>query len=303
MELDSMLVTRIFSRSTLMLFATGLLISFGCSSSKPETTETSRVKEAYDRALKVYEKKDYAGAAISLEQLQFTSRASALEDDILFLLAQSYYHSEQYFLAAETYTRLLQQMPATHYARASQFMLAKSYEQLVPHFELDQQPTQKAIEQFALYLDLYPMVDSSKIAEDFKTYKELLKVNPDNPTYKQGFESAKARFARIDTLRYAAKAIPHLRENLAKNTFSIAHQYIQLEKYKAAGICYDEIIGSYSDTSYAKLAWAGKIDVLIKRKKWFDARQTLEQYLQLFPDSQQNMKGVKELITKNLSNS
>ncbi len=295
-----MLVTRFFSRSALMLFATGVLISFGCSSSKP-VTKDSAVSDAYARALKTYEKKDYAGAAVSLEPLQFTSRASALEDDILFLLAQSYYHSEQYYLASETYTRLLQQMPTSPFARASQFMLAKCYEQLVPHFELDQQPTHKAIEQFGLYMELYPMVDSSKIAGDINTYRELLKVNPDNPSYKQNYAQAKAQFARIDTLRYAAKAIPLLREKLAKNTFSIAHQYIQLQKFKAAGICYDEIISHYSDTSYAKLAWAGKIDVLIKRKKWFDARQTLDQYLQLFPDMQHEMKSVKDQITRNLS--
>ena len=302
MELHFMLVSRFFSRSALMFFATGVLMSFGCSSSKP-VTQNSAVSDAYARALKIYEKKDYAGAAISLESLQFTARASALEDDIIFLLAQSYYHSEQYFLASETYTRLLQQMPTSPYASSAQFMLAKSYEQLVPNFELDQQPTHKAIEQFALYLDLYPMVDSTKIADDLKTYSELLKVKPDNLSYKQSYESAKARFARIDTLRYAAKAIPQLKEKLAKNAFSVAHQYIQLKKYKAAGICFDEVINRYSDTSYAKLAWTGKIDVLINRKKWFDARQTLEQYLELFPDRQQEMKGVKEKIAQNLTNS
>ena len=297
-----MSVTRFFSRSVLMLLAIGLLMSSGCSSSKPATTATARVNEGYAKAMKMYDKGDYSGAALGFESLLFTSRATALEDDVLFFLAQSYYRSGQYLLSAEMFTRLQQQISSTPYARASQFLLAKSYEQLSPHFELDQQYTSKAIEQFGLYLDLYPMVDSSKIASDIETYRELLKINPGNLTYKQSYATATAQFSRIDTLRYAEKAIPVLREKLAKNTFFIARQYVQLKKFKAAGIFYDEVIKRYADTAFFKPALAGKVDVLMKRKKWFDAGQALDQYLQLFPEKEKEMQGTRDKIKQNFKN-
>lgn len=298
-----MSVTRFFSRSALILFAIGLLMSSGCSSSKPLTnTATSRVNEGYSRAVKSYEKHDYDAAAIGLESLLFTSRATALEDDVLFLLAQSYYHSGQYLLAAEMFTKLQQQISSTPYARTSQFLLARSYEQLSPHFELDQEYTGKAIMQFAIYLDLYPMVDSAKIASDVNTYRELLKINPENVAYKQSYATATAQYARMDTLKYAEKAIPVLRDKLAKNTFFIARQYVQLKKYKAAGIFYDELIKRYADTAFIKPAWEGKIDILMKRKKWFDAGQALDQYVQLFPDKQKEMQGTKDKIRQNFKN-
>jgi len=297
-----MSVNRFFSHSVLMLFAIVLLISSGCSSSKPVTTATAQVNEGYAKAMKLYDKRDYKEAAIGFESLLFTSRATALEDDVLFYLAKSYYHSGEYFLAAEMFTRLQQQISSTPYARTSQFLLAKSYEQLSPHFELDQQFTNKAIEQFGLYLELYPMVDSTKIAGDVETYRELLKINPGNDAYKQSLASATSQFARIDTLRYAEKAIPVLREKLAKNTFSIARQYIQLKKYKAAGIFYDEVIKHYADTIFFKPALAGKVDVLTKRKKWFDAGQALDQYVQLFPEKEKEMQGVRDKINKNFKN-
>ena len=297
-----MSVNRFFSHSVLMLFAIVLLISSGCSSSKPVTTATAQVNEGYAKAMKLYDKRDYKEAAIGFESLLFTSRATALEDDVLFYLAQSYYHSGEYLLAAEMFTRLQQQISSTPYARTSQFLLAKSYEQLSPHFELDQQFTNKAIEQFGLYLELYPMVDSSKIAGDVETYRELLKINPGNDAYKQSLASATSQFARIDTLRYAEKAIPVLREKLAKNTFSIARQYIQLKKYKAAGIFYDEVIKHYADTIFFKPALAGKVDVLMKRKKWFDAGQALDQYVQLFPEKEKETQGVRDKINKNFKN-
>ncbi len=239
---------------------------------------------------------------ITLETLLFTSRATALEDDVLFLLAQSYFHSEQYLLAVDMFTKLQQQMASTPYARTSQFLLAKSYEKLSPNFELDQQYTSKAIENYSIYLDLYPMSDSSKVASDVETYRELLKINPGNESYKQNYATAKAQYARIDSLRYAEKAIPVLREKLAKNTFFIARQYIQLGKYTAAGVFYDEVLKRYSDTIYVKQAWEGKIDVLVKRKKWYDAGQALDQYLQLFPDRQKEMQGIREKIKHNFKN-
>ncbi len=297
-----MSVARFISRSVLMLFAAGLLISSGCSSSKPITTATARVNEGYTKAMKLYDKGDYKQAAIDFESLLFTSRATALEDDVLYYLAQSYYRSGDYLLSAEMFTRLQQQISSTPYARTSQFLLAKSYEQLSPHYELDQQFTNKAIEQFGLYLELYPMVDSSKIASDVETYRELLKINPGNEAYKQSYQTANAQFARIDTLRYAEKAIPVLREKLAHNMFSIAHQYIQLKKYKAAGIFYDEVIKRYADTIFFKPALAAKVDVLMKRKKWFDAGQALDQYVQLFPDKEKEMQGTRDKINQNFKN-
>ncbi len=297
-----MSVTRFFSRSAVILFAMGLLMSSGCSSSKPATTATERVNEGYAKAQKLYDKGDYNEAAIGFESLLFTSRATALEDDVLYYLAQSYYRSGQYILSAEMFTRLQQQISSTPYARTSQFLLAKSYEKLSPHFELDQQYTNKAIEQFGLYLELYPMTDSSKISSDVETYKELLKINPGNAVYKQNLAAATAQYSRIDSLKYAEKAVPVLREKLAKNSYFIARQYVQLKKYKAAVIFYDEVIKGYADTVYFKQALAAKIEVLMKRKKWFDAGQALDQYVQHFPEKQKEMKGVREKINRNFKN-
>ena len=118
---------RFFSRSALMLFAIGLLISSGCSSSKPETTANSLVNEGYARAVKLYDKRDYPAAILGLESLLFTARATALEDDVQYLLGQSYYNSGDYMLAADMFSRV-QQISATPYARTSLFMVAKSYE-------------------------------------------------------------------------------------------------------------------------------------------------------------------------------
>ncbi len=278
------------------------LVISGCSSSKhaADKPASSRVKESYDDAQGLYAKRKYDDAALKLESLIFTSRGTAFEDKVLFLLGQTYYASKQYLLAVDMYGRLIRQVPSSSYIKTAQFMLAKSHEKLSPHYELDQEHTVKAIEQYALYRELYPEADSAKYAGDIEMYTELLKVNPNNQSYREGLASAKSQIHRLDSLNYAAKTIPVLRDKLAKNTFTIARTYIQLKKYRAAGIYYDEVITKYPETSYAPLAWTGKIDVLIKRKKWFDASQTIDQYLQLYPAKEKQMQGERDKIKSNL---
>jgi len=292
-------VSSFLSHSVIMLLATGVLMSSGCSSTKPATTVNSVLDESYAKAVKLYDKKEYQAAIVELESLLFTSPATALEDDIVYLLGQSYYQSDQYLLAAEMFFRVQQQMPSSPYARASQFMLAKSYEQLSPPAGLDQQPTRKAIENFALYMDMFPMKDSARIASDVDTYRELLKINPDNDAYKRRFATASSQYGRIDSLRYSGKAITRLREKLAKNIITVANEYVKLGKLKAAGIFYDELIDRYSDTSYLQQAIEGKIDVLITRNKWFDAALTLDQYLKRFPEKKREMQGIRNKISPN----
>ncbi len=296
------LVTRYISSAALILIAVGSLLSSGCSASKSANPEVSAGDKAYARAVAMYDKKQYQAAVIGLEPLLYTYRATALEDDVLYLLAQSYYYSGDYLLSAEMYSRLLQQLPSSAYARVSQFMLAKSYEQLSPPADLDQQPTRKAIENFALYIDRYPMKDSSKIATDLETWRELLKINPQNPTYKERYATAIAQFSRIDSLRYSEKSIALLREKLAKNLIVVARKYVQLGKYRAAGIFFDQLVTRYGDTSHVKEAMEGKIDMLMKRQKWFEAGHELDRYLQRFPEKKSVMQGVRDKIAENSKN-
>jgi len=289
-------------RSLLMLVPACTLVISGCSSSKVSLDASGSVEGRYAKAAEYYNKEDYNDAALELEPVIFTSRATALEDDVLYLLAQSYFKSEQYLLAIDMYTRLMQQVPNSPFARQSQFQLARSHERLSRHFELDHEHTVKAIREFAVYLESYPGRDSSRIASDVEMYHELLKVNPENQSYQERYAIAQEELKSGQSQGYAENAIKTLRDKLAKNTYFIARQYIQLKKYKAAGIYFDEVLRRYPDTSYPEQAWKGKIDVLVKRKKWFDANQALDRYLQLYPDRQSEMQETRDRIMKNFSN-
>ena len=272
-----------------------------CSSSK-EVVDKDPLQTRYDKAVADMDKKHYDEAILKLDGLMFSTRATPLEDKVLHNLAFAYFQSKQYILSAEIYRRLLQQTPDSPYAKDAQYQLARSYEKLSPHYELDQEYTVDAINEFKTYLDQYPEQDSERVASDVETYRELLKLKPDNAEYKAKYEKAMAELSEQSPNKYARTAIAALREKLAHNRYSIATHYQRLKKLRPAAIYYDQVIASYSDTIWNEPAWMGKIEVAVKRSKWFEARQAIEQYMQHFPEKKDKVEGIYKKVLRQFSN-
>ncbi|NTV68167.1 MAG: outer membrane protein assembly factor BamD [Chlorobaculum sp.] len=275
-----------------------------CSSSKPASTAATTVSPAaqrYSVATEKIAKKKYDDAIVILESLMFSTRATDLEDDVLNSLADTYFKKKEYILAADTYRRLLQQTPDSPFAKNAQFQIARSYEKLSPFYELDQEYSVKAIEEFTNYLDLYPSEDSAQAASDAEMYKKLMEVNPSNAAYRQKYEAAMATLSNESPAKYSGQAIPGLREKLAHNRFSIARQYTKLKKYRAAEIFYSVIINQYADTKWAEPAWIGKIDMQIKRENWFEARQSIESFQQQFPAKAKLVEAASKVVLAHYS--
>jgi outer membrane protein assembly factor BamD len=272
-----------------------------CSSSK-EVVDKDPVQARYNKAMVDMEKRDYDNAILKLDGLMFSTRATPLEDKVLHNLAFSYFQSKQYILSAEIYRRLLQQTPDSPYAKDAQYQLARSYEKLSPHYELDQEYTVNAINEFKNYLDQYPVQDTQRVAGDVETYRELLKLKPDNADYKAKYEKALAELSEQSPNNYARTAIAALREKLAHNRYSIASHYAKLKKLRPAAMYYDQVIASYSDTIWNEPAWLGKIEMAVKRNKWFEARQAIEQYVQHFPEKKDKVDGTYKKVLRQFSN-
>ncbi|RNA65656.1 outer membrane protein assembly factor BamD [Prosthecochloris sp. ZM_2] len=273
-----------------------------CSSSAPSAQGDLSSRYSYARQL--IDREKYDQAIVELEPLMFAARATTIEDEILFSLAESYYRSEQYLLAIEIYRRLLEQTPGSPYAPDAQFMLAKSHKELSPVFARDQEHTRKAIREFSLYLDLYPLVKEPEgISEDIEMYRGLLELNPDNASYRRQLVAAEAELARAAKVRESRESIAELREKLAHNRYAIAEQYITLDEYRAAEVFYDDILRNFPDTAFFEQAWRGKIDALIRLGKWYEARAALEAYDQRFPENMERVEDYREKILKHFDNS
>lgn len=299
MQVSRFLIKRMALFAVICL-VTGALFSACSSVKEPKTGEVS---ERYTYAQNLIAEEEYEKAIIELESLMFDTRATTIEDDVLFALAEAYYNSEQYLLAVDIYKRLLERTPGSPYVEDAQFKLAKSHKELSPSSSRDQEHTKKAIREFQLYLELYPVKDPQQLQSDIELYTELSKLNPENELYKRNLAVAEAQYARIDKVTESMTSIGELREKLALSEYSVAEQYKKLKKYRSSIAYYDNVIRFYPDTSYLEKAWRGKIGALVKREKWFEAKAALDGYDLQFPENMEKVDDYRDRIMKHFENS
>lgn len=275
------------------------VVSAGCSSVKPAASES--LPDRFDYGKRLYNAGEYQDAIMELQKLTYMSRATEYEDDVLFYLAQSYFKSNQYLLALDTYKRLVRNVPGTPYTRTIYFQIAMSYYNMSPIWSLDQEYTKLAIQQFQIFIDGYPAPDSAEVATQIAELKASAEKDSTNQRYASTLQKVKNQYGLLDTLKKAENYIQICREKLAHKTFETAEQYVRLRAYKAAGIYYDEVILGYSDSPYYERALLGKIDVLVTRKKWDEALVAIEKYEELFPNKLDKVKSVHKEVKEALA--
>ncbi len=297
-------VTRFMMRSIVIVLVGSLAASTlltGCSSVKTPSSGDVSARYTYARELLAEEKHDRA--IIELESLMFETRATNIEDDVLFELAEAYYNSKQYLLAVDIYKRLLEQTPGSPFAAEAQFKLAESYKKLSPVFARDQEYTRKAVREYQLYMELYPVRNAEQLESDVELYTELLKLNPDNEEYKVNLASAKAEYGRLDKFNTSRSSILELREKIANSEYNIAERYRKLKKYRGAIVYYENVLRFFPDTIYFEKAWIGRIELLLKREKWFEAKAAVDAYENQFPENIDKVEKYRKKVMKHFDNS
>ena len=229
------------------------LILFACSSTKDTTNMAPEDRLAYAKSL--YEQEDYEEAIKEFDAIILQYPGSAIVDDAQYYLSMSRFKRGEYILAAYQFSRLIKGMPSSEYLADAQFMLADCYYELSPNYSLDQRYTKKAIEEFQVFIDVFPL--NQKVTE-------------------------------------AENKIKELNDKLAKKDFETARIYEKLEYYTAAIMYYDDVMEVYHDTQYAPLASYNKINLLVGREKNYDALTEANKFLEKYPNDP-NFKDVEKI--------
>lgn len=213
-------------------------------------------QEAFDRGMELYERGKYQRAAEYFQGVFDYGRTSEVAADAQLYLARSYFHNEEYILAANEYTRFIGTFRTDPRTEEAEFERAQSYFNLSPPYELDQSNTREAVQYFQLFLDRYPQSELTDEAEEH---------------------------------------IRNLREKLAHKEFAAAEQYEGREMFEAAALTYENVFDTYPDTRWADDALLGAIRSYVAySERSVRARQAerlqaaVENYnrlLQLFQDS------------------
>jgi len=212
----------------------------------------------YDVAMEYYEDGDYVRSATLIEQILPVYRGTQRAAELSFILANCYYNRRDYILAAHYFDNFVRDFPTHEHAREATYMRAYCNYLLSPRPSLDQTTTNRAIDQFRLFITRYP--DSEKVEDAEKLIDEMRAK-----LLEKSFESAKLYYdmgdfkAAIIAFRNSLVDFPETRHReeimflILKSSFLLADRSVperQLERFQTTLDEYYAFIEEFPESDY-----------------------------------------------------
>jgi outer membrane protein assembly factor BamD len=207
---------------------------------------TWTAEEYFSYAKDLYEDEDYFEATNEFTVIILRYPGSTVADSAQYLLGMSHYMLEEYIISAAEFSKLINNMPQSPLVPDAQYMLGMSYYEMSPRPALDQEYTEKALRAFQLFI------------EDFPGHKKREEVE---------------------------QKLMELREKMAEKAYLNAELYRKMVWYKSSLIYYNIVLERYYDTSWADDAMLGKAISLIEMGEWQEAKKTLLELQEKFPNT------------------
>jgi outer membrane protein assembly factor BamD len=248
-------INRIF----FLLGLAGLIIMSSCNKELRKYNNYARkgsIAERDSAAFYFYERESYEKAAYLFEDLMRLARGGHRGPEYLYHFAYSKYKQGLFISASFYFDQFTQQYPNHPKTEESAYMVAFCYYQQADPPYLDQTYTKKAIEQFQVFVNIYPA--SEKVSE-------------------------------------ANVLIQNLWERLAEKEFEQANLYFKVENYKASLEAFRVFMRSYPDSRYREQSHFMVFKSAVKlaevstdrkiRNRFLDAVDIYEKFTARYPNS------------------
>jgi outer membrane protein assembly factor BamD len=149
-----------------VLFFTLLILSTSCSNYQ-KLLKSNDTDLKFEKAMEYYNNGDYKRAATLFNDVMRSYRATERGELSHYIYADCLLKAREYMLAGHYFTVFVQSYPSSAYAEEAQFNAAYCSYMLSPTARLDQTETNKALEGFQLFINLYPTSKRVKEATAF----------------------------------------------------------------------------------------------------------------------------------------
>lgn len=167
---------------TVLITASVILILISCT--KEIEYSGIGVDNQYRLISGLYKEEDFINCKTYAEKFILSNPLYEYADSVQYMLAGSYYETDEYLMAAAEYIRLVTDFGNSRLIEDGYYGAAKSYYQLAPSYQKDSEYTNAAIENIDVYLYLYP---NGKFAEELRDKKSELRGRLAHKDYKSGF--------------------------------------------------------------------------------------------------------------------
>jgi outer membrane protein assembly factor BamD len=230
------------------------LILAGCASGGRIRYDTPA--EAFDKGMLRFERGDYPRAILFFQGVFDFGRTHEYAADAQLQLARSYRANKEYLLAANEYTRFTQIYRSDERLAQASYELAMTYFDRSPNYKLDQTDTERAINQFQLFINRYG----------------------DHPLTQE-----------------ANTRIVELRDKLAHKRYDAGLQYETRGYFEASALTFESVFNDYYDTTWADdalmasmrayIAFANQSITMRQAERLQSALDSYDRLIQIFPDS------------------
>lgn len=220
-----------------MMFCMIVLTTLTSCGEYTKLTKSTDNELKYEKAFEYFDKGDYFKSATLLEAVVPSMRGTSKGEKGLYTLAMSYFMNEDYTMARSYFSAYCKGYPSGDFAEGARFNIGKCYYKLSPDVKLDQTNTQKSIDEFLLFSQMY---------------------------------------SKSDSLASAVKMMSEMQEKLAKKEYINAKLYYDLgdymgNNYQSAVITSNNALKKYPDTELKE-----EFCFLILESKYMQAVKSVE---------------------------
>lgn len=155
-------------KSYLFLLLLPLLVACG---NFQKLMKNASPEEKLAAAKDFLQEKDFMRASTLLDDVSLYFRGTTKAEEVIFLLAESYFGQGNYSSAAEYYQTYLKNYPRSRFSRESRYMVAVCYYSDSGDPRLDPSSTNKAITAFSDYIEYYPT--DNRVKEAYERIAEM----------------------------------------------------------------------------------------------------------------------------------
>ncbi|MBL7828960.1 MAG: outer membrane protein assembly factor BamD [Saprospiraceae bacterium] len=243
----------------LFLFV-ALFLAASCKSNYEKIRTSGDAELILTKAFDYYEKKNYQRALSLFDLVLNTLRGDARAEKAYYQYAYCHYNTKQYLLAAFYFKNFSNTFTNSQFREETAFMSAYSNYLLSPTFRLDQGNTKTAIEEFQLFVNLFP---SSKRVEECNKLIDGLRRKLEEKAFAEGqlyydlrqYQSAVISFDNLLRDYPESPDVERVRYLIAKSSYLLSENSVIEKKVERFTECVkrcEDFLGKYPKGSYSK---------------------------------------------------
>jgi outer membrane protein assembly factor BamD len=238
------------------------LLTFASCNKYQKTLRSSNFEEKYKIAEELYAKKDYGRALPLLEELVTVMRGTVRAERVAYWYAKCNYELGDYILASYHFKVFARNYPASQHAEEAMYLNAYCYYLSSPPVSLDQSSTVMAIEEFQLFINMYPaserlqqcndLIDKLRLKLETKSYNQA-KLYYNMNDYKASIQGFQVLVKDFPDTRYREEA----NFLIVKSTYLLAINSIeakQLQRFTQTRDLYIKFIDTFPKSKYLSQA-------------------------------------------------